>query len=448
MIRRICWLMLISLLLWTPATARADRPETPKKPQQSDYELYKMLIDTFDQIERNYITEVDRRKLIESAIRGALSGLDPHSSYITADELRRFREDIASEFGGIGVQIDADAEGLKILSPIHGTPAHRAGLAAGDSILRIDGRPTEGLTIDEAVNLLKGDEGSKITLVILRSGDTEPRKVTLTREKIHIDTVLGNSRNSDGTWNFMLDPRRKIAYVRLTAFSRNTAGELRRTLARLKSKGMRGLILDLRFNPGGLLAAAIETADLFIAEGRIVSANGRNTPKRSWDARKKGTIDDLPMAVLINRYSASSSEIVAACLQDHGRAAVIGERTWGKGSVQNLIELGEGHGAIKLTTSGYLRPNGKNIHRLPKAKDNDDWGVKPDDGYRIRLETREMLELIRDRRRRDILKSPGNTNDLDESVAVGPSKFDDRQLGAAQLFLAEKLDIKSDKHAK
>lgn len=447
MIRRLHWLLLISLMLWALPAALADRSETPEKPQESDYELYKMLIDTFDQIERNYITEVDRRKLIESAIRGALGELDPYSSYITADELRRFREDIASEFGGIGVRIDADAGGLKILSPIHGTPAYRAGLAAGDSILEINGRSTKGLGIDEAVKLLKGKAGTKIRLTIFHPGDGEPRKVTLTRENIHVDTVLGDSRKPDGTWNFMLDPKSKIGYVRLTAFSRDTAKELRRTLAQLKSEGMRGLILDLRFNPGGLLAAAIETSDLFIANGRIVSADGRNTPKRTWDARAKGTFKGFPMAVLINRYSASSSEIVAACLQDHSRAVVIGERTWGKGSVQNLIELADGHGAIKLTTSGYLRPDGKNIHRLPNAKDSDEWGVTPDEGYRIAIETREMLELIRDRRRRDILKSSDDSADLNESVAVGSSKFDDRQLGAAEKYLMTELDKKGEKHA-
>ena len=149
---------------------------------------------------------------------------------------------------------------------------------------------------------------------------------------------------------------------------------------------MRGLILDLRFNPGGLLAAAIEVSDLFIATGRIVSTKGRNSPERVWDAQKEGTFDGFPMVVLVNRYSASASEIVAACLQDHKRAVIVGERTWGKGSVQNVIELEDGHSALKLTTAGYRRPSGKNIHRFPDAKESDEWGVMPDNGYEVKLQ--------------------------------------------------------------
>lgn len=442
MIRSCCRLLLVTFLFWS-SSAFAHQPETLEKSKQSDYELYKSLIDALDQIERNYITEVDRRRLIESAIRGVLCELDPHSSYVSADELRELREGISSEFGGIGVRLDADADGLKILSPIHGTPAYRAGLAAGDSILEIDGRSTEGLDVDEAAKQLKGREGSKVALTVFHTGDGAAKKIVLTRENIRIKTVLGDSRKPDGTWNFMLDSKRKIGYVRLTAFSRDTAAELRQTLAELKSEGMRALILDLRFNPGGLLAAAIETADLFVAEGRIVSAKGRNIPSRSWDARAENTFEGFPMAVLVNRYSASASEIVAACLQDHRRAIVVGERTWGKGNVQNLIELAPGHGAIKLTTSSYFRPNGKNIHRLPDAEDSDEWGVTPDEGYLIALENREMLELIRYRRTRDILRSPDGKPEPDGTAPVSPRKFEDRQFEAAENYLAAELESKA-----
>ncbi|MBU4399794.1 MAG: S41 family peptidase, partial [Planctomycetes bacterium] len=258
-------------------------------------------------------------------------------------------------------------------------------------------------------------------------GEDAARKVTLTREKIHVDTVLGDGRKPDGSWDYMFKPREHIGYVRLVAFSRDTAGELRRVLTQLKNEKMRGLIIDLRFNPGGLLSAAIETSDLFISKGRIVSAEGRNSPKRAWDAHEEGTFEGIPMAVLVNRYSASSSEIVAACLQDHRRAGVVGERTWGKGSVQNLIELADGRGALKLTTSSYRRPNGKNIHRFPNAKEGDEWGVTPDESYRITLDGREMLELIRDRRERDILHPP--------ATEVEKPPFVDRQLQAAVKYL-------------
>ena len=191
----------------------------------------------------------------------------------------------------------------------------------------------------------------------------------------------------------------------MTAFSRDTAGELQRALEQLQSAGMRGLILDLRFNPGGLLNAAIEVSDLFISEGRIVSTKGRSTPERSWDAHKAGTFEGFPMVVLVNRFSASASEIVSACLQDHKRAVIMGERTWGKGSVQSVIELEDGKSALKLTTAAYFRPSGKNIHRFPDAKDQDEWGVMPDKGFELKLSDKEIVELIQDRRNRDILRN-------------------------------------------
>lgn len=430
MIRGLHWFLVFALLSLTSPAAIAAPVEKASKPKPSDYELYKLLIDSIDQVQRNYIAEVDRRQLIESAIRGVLSELDPYSTYIGPEELQRFRDGVKSEFGGIGVQIDADAGQLKILSPIHGTPAYRAGLTAGDVILEIDGKSTKGLSIDEAIKLLKGEEGTSVSLVIVQPGEDVVRKVTLGREKIHIDTVLGDGRKPDGSWDYILKPREHIGYVRLTAFSRDTADRLRRVLTQLKKEKMRGLIIDLRFNPGGLLSAAIETSDLFISQGRIVSAEGRNSPERIWNAHEEGAFEDIPMAVLVNRYSASSSEIVAACLQDHSRAVVIGERTWGKGSVQNLIELADGRGALKLTTAGYCRPNGKNIHRFPNAKGGDEWGVTPGEGYRIRLDGPEMLELIRDRRDRDILHPP--------TTEVEKPTFVDRQLQAAVKYLTAK----------
>ena len=463
MSRGLQWFLVSALLIMTSPAAiaaptdnnsdvlRVDQPSPPaplpmgegsrhcpaekaSKPQPNDYELYKALIDSIDQVERNYVTKVDRRKLVEAAIRGVLGSLDPYSTYISPEELKQFRKELASEFGGIGVQIDADSGEVKILSPIHDTPADRAGLLAGDRILEIDGRSTQGLDSDAAAELLKGKEGTEVSLLVAHTGDKAVRKVTLTREKIHLDTVLGDGRKPDGSWDYMLDPHEKIGYVRLTAFSRDTAGELRQVLTQLKKDGFRGLILDLRFNPGGLLASAIETSDLFISRGRIVSAAGRNAPERVWDARAEGTFQGFPLAVLVNRYSASSSEIVAACLQDHRRAVVIGERTWGKGSVQNLIELPDGQGAIKLTTAGYRRPDGKNIHRFPGAKASDEWGVMPDEGYRIELDARETLELLRDRRERDILR-PG------PKKAETPA-FVDRQLQAAVKHIAAELDEK------
>jgi carboxyl-terminal processing protease len=444
MTRGLRYLAVAILFAWT-LPAMAAPTETTKKPKETDYELYRILVDTIDQVERNYVTKVNRRELIESAIRGVLSKLDPYSSYIGPDELGRFRTSVESEFGGIGIQIAADDGQLQILSPMYGTPAYRAGLLAGDRILEIDGKSTDGLTLDEAVEKLKGDEGTSVTLTVVHTGKEAKEKVTIKREKIHIETVLGDHRKPDGTWDFMRDAKQRIGYVRLTAFSRDTAAELQRVLTQLQAEKLRGLILDLRFDPGGLLSAAIEVSDLFVSEGRIVSTKGRNSPERAWDAHKEGTFEGFPMVVLVNRLSASASEIVAACLQDHKRAVVVGERTWGKGSVQNVIELEDGKSALKLTTASYRRPNGKNIHRFPNAKDTDEWGVMPDTGFEIKLGDGEMFALLQDRRVHDILQPPPAKDG--STKKAGPPKdvkgkeplVVDRQLQAAIKYLSTEL---------
>jgi carboxyl-terminal processing protease len=392
----------------------SGQPKPSAKQEEDEYELQRLLVDTLDQVERNYVRKISRRKLVEAAIKGVLAELDPYSSYIGPEEIDLFRTVVESEFGGIGVQITVEQGQLRILSPLVGTPAYRAGLMAGDRILEIDGKSTENVTMDEAVRRLKGREKTQVTLTVIHPGRTDAEVVKVTRAAIHIETVLGDHRNADDAWDFMLDPQRRIAYVRIAGFSRDTAEELRKALTALRKEKIRGLIVDLRFNPGGLLNAAVEVADLFVSQGRIVSTAGRNSPERVWEAHKEGTFEGFPMAVLVNRYSASASEIVAACLQDHKRAAIVGERTWGKGSVQNVIPLegfrggGEGarqdhRSALKLTTAGYRRPNGKNIDRLPGAKDSDDWGVTPDKGLDLRLDDRDMLALVADRRHRDIL---------------------------------------------
>jgi carboxyl-terminal processing protease len=434
-------LLLTLTLAWGMPVVGAV-PEAAKKTRENDDNVSRILVDAVDQVERNYVAKADRRELIESAIRGMLSKLDPYSTYLGPDEVQRFRAGLTGEFGGIGIQIAADHGQLTVLSPIYGTPAYRAGILAGDRILQIDGRSTDGISVDEALKRLKGDEGASLTLTVVHPGEEAKRKVTLVREKIHLDTVLGDHRAADSRWEFMLDPKQHIGYVRLTAFSADTATELQRVLTQLQVAGLRGLILDLRFNPGGLLSAAIEVSDLFVSKGRIVSTKGRNSPERAWDAHKEGTFAGFPMAVLVNRFSASSSEIVAACLQDHKRAVVVGERTWGKGSVQTLIPLDGGKSVLKLTTAGYCRPNGKNIHRFPNAKETDEWGVMPDGGFKIELAKKEMRRLVEDRRERDVLKPPIKDSKGSEKKADAkdePAVVIDRQLQAAVKYIDGEL---------
>lgn len=369
--------------------------------------MQRLLIDTIDQVQRTYVRPISRRKLIEAAIKGILNELDPYSSYIPPEEMSRFRESVEHEFGGIGIQVTMRDGQLIVTSPLVGTPAYRAGIIAGDRIVEIDGQSTAGMTLDQAITRLKGKEGTSVTLTVLHPGRPGRRTITLVRQIIHVPTVLGHHRKPDHSWDYFLDAQARIAYVRLTVFSRDTADELRKVLQGLVADGMKAMILDLRFNPGGLLNSAVEVSDLFVAQGRIVSTAGRNVPERVWNAHKAGTFEGFPMAVLVNRYTASASEIVAACLQDHKRAVIVGERTWGKGSVQNVIPLeerSEGRGkpgssaraysALKLTTAGYHRPSGKNIDRAPGAKETDDWGVRPDRGFEVRMNDRELLALV------------------------------------------------------
>ncbi|MGD0899529.1 MAG: S41 family peptidase [Thermoguttaceae bacterium] len=400
--------LLVAFAAWYGLAAglAAVGSEKPSPPKDDYYELYKMLADTVDQVDRNYVKEVSRRELIEAAIRGVVNRLDPYSTYIGPEELAQFRTSVENEFGGVGIQLSTDDGDLRVLSPIYGTPAYRAGILAGDRITAIDGKSTDGLSLDEAVARMKGKEGSSVTLAVVHRGTLQREQFTLVRERIRVETVLGDHRKPDDTWDFMLDPPAGIGYVRVTAFSRETSNDLRKALEDLKARKFRGLVVDLRFNPGGLLSSAIEVSNLFISHGRIVSTKGRNTPEHAWDAQKNGAFEGFPMVVLVNRYSASASEIVSACIQDHKRAVLVGERTWGKGSVQNIIDLNDGRSALKLTTAAFHRPSGKNIHRFPDSTEKDEWGVMPDPGYDCRLTDRETTALLVDRQHRDILQ-PG-----------------------------------------
>jgi len=420
MVRRAPVLLLAFLLLWFGSIAGGAARNEAASPNEDYYELYKLLVDTMDQVERNYVKEVDRRELMEAAIEGVLGKLDPYSSYISPEKLGQFRSSVESEFGGIGIQITVQGTHLKIISPLVGTPAYRAGLMAGDTIVEIDGQSADGLSLDEAVRRLKGKAGTEVTITVVHAGSSQREKVTVKREIIHVETVLGDHRQEDDSWDFMFKPEEHLGYLRVSAFSRDTADEMRKALEGLRDGGLRGLILDLRFNPGGLLTSAIEVSDLFVAQGRIVSTSGRNSPERKWDAHKNGTFEGFPMVVLVNRYSASASEIVSACLQDHKRAVVMGERTFGKGSVQNVIEMEGGRSALKLTTAGYRRPSGKNIDRH-EGDEKEEWGVTPDEGFELKLDDDEMLELIEYRRARDVLQ-PKNSQPKAPDTSDGPTE--------------------------
>jgi carboxyl-terminal processing protease len=417
----------------------AVEPEAADEPQLTEdeeyFELMQVFVDTFEQIDRNYVSEIDRRELMEAAIRGMVAKLDPYSDYISPDELQQFTEEIEQEFGGVGIQVqfDPNERNIEIMSPLPGSPAYRAGLRPGDRVVAVDGKAVTdfpvGEEIETAISILKGEPGVTITVSVRRVGTDQVEDIPLTREIIHLDTVLGDRRNEDGSWDFMVDDERQIGYIRLTHFTRRSSEEMRAALNQLRSQGMRGLVLDLRGNPGGLLESAIDISDMFIENGVIVSTQGRNVEERTWTAKRFGTFRDFPMAVLINRFSASASEIVSACLQDHERAIIVGERSWGKASVQNVIELEEGESQLKLTTAGYHRPSGENIHREPDMSESDQWGVMPNEGYRYQFSFDELLAYNDDRRARDVLGSE-----------TPERQFVDTQFDAALAYVIEKLE--------
>ena len=363
--------------------------------------MVRLMVDTLHEVRERYVTPIDEereRRLVADMLKGGLERLDPHSTYIDPEEFKQFSKTSKGKFGGIGVHVGADTQTrnqLTVISPMPGTPAYKAGVLAGDVIVKIDGKPTASMHLNDAVDMIQGDPGQPIQLTVRHPGAADTVDVDLVREEIHVPTVLGDLRKPDDPmqWDYVYDKTSKIGYIRITNFGETTAEEVKAAVAELEKQGVRGLVIDLRNNPGGLLMSAVEICDLFLEQGVIVSTKGRNHKDEVYEAKPEGTMllpaDKHPMAVLVNRYSASASEIVSACLQDHGRAIVVGERSYGKGSVQNIIKMENGTSALKLTTASYWRPSGKNIHRFPDPKDfeaagidPDEWGVLPS-GYKL-----------------------------------------------------------------
>jgi carboxyl-terminal processing protease len=389
----------ISLFCWQ-ATQGA-------KPKDEMLELYGIFVDAVEKVEANYVRPVSRRELLESALEGMLQNLDQHSSFINTGEWKQFRRHIEGKFGGIGIQVGVDPETgrLRVIAPMVGTPAYEAGVLAGDQIMEIDGKSTEGMSPDKAVDVLTGRPGTDVKLTVLHEGIEETETVSITRAIIELPSVLGDRRGANDAWEFMVDKDKKIGYVRITSFVQNTADELRKALEQLREEGVKGLIIDLRDDPGGLLSSAVEISDMFLEKGKVVSTEGRNTIPKSYLAQKDSPYEDLPLVVLINQNSASASEIVSAALQDNGRATIVGQRSYGKGSVQNILELEDGSSVLKLTVASYHRPNGDNIHRFRDAKTTDKWGVSPSPGMEVKLSPSEYVRWFIGRRDRDIQAS-------------------------------------------
>ena len=326
------------------------------------YRLLTLFGDVFERVRAEYVEPVNDRDLIENAINGMLTGLDPHSNYMNAKSYRDMQVQTRGEFGGLGIEVTQDNGFIKVISPIDDTPASRAGVKPGDLILALDGKTVEGLSLNDAVDKMRGPPNSAIKLTIRREGVDKPLEMGLTREVIHIQVVKSHLEGTD------------IAYVRVTSFSEQTDSGLRKAIADLKQQAggkLRGIVLDLRNNPGGLLDQAVSVSDDFVDQGEIVSTRARHPEdSQRWNAKAGDITNGLPMVVLINGGSASASEIVAGALQDHRRAILLGTRSFGKGSVQTVIPL-TGGGAMRLTTARYYTPSGRSIQGLGITPDVD-----------------------------------------------------------------------------
>ncbi|NMC19409.1 MAG: S41 family peptidase [Thermogutta sp.] len=403
------------------------------------------LMYALEQIHQKALEPRTQKELAEAALRGMANELDPYSAYISAEELAQFDEELDRQFGGVGIEIhvDPDTRGVIVTTALPGTPAQRGGIRPGDRLLAVDGQDVSSANLDEVSRLVRGLPGSQVVLTVQSRGETEPRRVTLTREIIQGETVLGDTRNADGTWNYTLRERPDIGFIRIDTFADETDDRLREVLRQLMEKGVRGIILDLRSDPGGRLDVAVEVCDAFLRSGVIVTTQTRTgVVKERFAASGKAVCPDTPLAVLINRYSASASEIVAACLQDHGRAVIVGERSFGKGTVQELLDMEPGLGRLKLTTASYRRPSGKNIHRSVRARPEDDWGVRPDPGYEVPLDEKEVELQILARALRGMYRTAESPKPVGfENV---PDDFRDRHVEKAlEYFDRIKTELKT-----
>lgn len=393
-------------------------PGDRARPQElySQYETFSRVV---GRVAANYVEEVDVKKLFYGAYQGMLQTLDPHSAFLPPESADNLKVETKGEFGGLGIEITLDKHGvLTVVAPIEGSPAFKAGVLAGDRIIKIEGKTTKGISLREAVKKLRGPQGKPVNITVFHEGG-KSEDIQVVRDIIKLESARDPH---------FVDKERKIAYIRLSAFQANTAESLDKIISKLRRQGMKALVLDLRFNPGGLLSAAIEVADRFLSQGVIVSTRGRSSPARVFRAAQQGTYPDFPLAVLISGRSASASEIVAGAIRDHRRGILVGMRTYGKGSVQTLFSLEGGRSAIRLTTAYYYTPSGRLIHRNINNPDQESWGIDPDIEVRVTLEEEVGLwnrwrdDHVRRARERDNKGKKKNGEGEGKGSKKGPAK--------------------------
>ena len=379
------------------------------------YKQLSLFGDVFERVRADYVEKPDDAKLVETAINGMLTGLDPHSSYMDAKSFRDMQVQTRGEFGGLGIEVTMEDGVIKVVAPIDETPAAKAGVMANDFITHIDDEPVQGLTLNQAVDKMRGPVNTKIKLKIMRKGQDKPVEMTLTRDVIRVLSVRSHSEGDD------------VGYIRITQFNEQATTGLKKAIADITAQDgdkLKGFILDLRNNPGGLLDQAISVSNAFLNRGEIVSTRGRNADEtQRFTARPGDLTKNKPVIVLINGGSASASEIVAGALQDHKRAVMIGTRSFGKGSVQTIIPLGSGNGALRLTTARYFTPSGRSIQAKGIVPDIEVLQDVPDE-LKTRTDTKGEASL------RGHLKAEGDEGTGSQAY-VPPDPKDDKALHTA-----------------
>jgi len=406
--------VLVMSCLTIAGSDNRDRPDD----LYGQYRTFTRLVHT---VTSRYVEEVESEKLFYGAYQGMLQSLDPHSAFLPPEQKTELEVETKGEFGGLGIEITIEHGVLTVITPLEDTPAFRAGVLAGDRIVRIEEQSTKGISIYEAVKKLRGPKGEPVTITVLHPDGTV-EDIRIVRDIIPLQSVKAPH---------FADDEHKIAYLRLTGFQQNSADELDEAVNRLLDEGMQALVVDLRFNPGGLLPAAVEVTDRFVSDGLIVSTKGRREVARSWNASEDHTYPDFPLALLVSSHSASAAEILAGAVQDHGRGIIVGTRTYGKGSVQSVIDLENGKSAIRLTTAYYYTPSGRLIHRNPNNPDQETWGIDPD--VEVKITPKEELTLwqhwrakhIREIRDRDKSEEPAADTEgsEEEPSATVPEEF-------------------------
>ena len=402
-------------LVTTQPQLLLDGTTAQAAPAADTYRQLGLFRDVFERVRADYVEKPDDGKLIESAINGMLAGLDPHSSYMDPKSMREMQVQTRGEFGGLGIEVTMEEGLVKVVAPIDDTPAAKAGIMANDIITHIDDKPVQGLTLDQAVEKMRGPANTKTKLKIVRKGQDQPIEVSITRKIIHVSSVRARLEGDD------------IGFIRVTQFSEQTSDTLKKAIADLSTQSgnkLRGFIVDLRNNPGGLLDQAISVSDAFLEKGEIVSTRGRvASESQRFNAHAGDLTKGKPVIVLINGGSASASEIVAGALQDHKRATVVGTRSFGKGSVQAIIPLGSGNGALRLTTARYFTPSGRSIQAKGISPDIEVLQDVPDE-LKARTDTQGEASL------RGHLKAEGEEQTGSQSY-IPPDPKDDKALHTA-----------------